>query len=432
MNIEDWMPLLYRTWKTTAAEKNMVVKEKPLVPPRPGFRDQKGQKRPAGRFAKPEEPVVQGQGRAYPSEGELFGLGDSVKRLSRGFTGYRNKVGSLYLDDPDMLGSYLLYYWPISYMQARWVLAGLTARGLPLPSRILDCGSGPGPVAFALADAKREQDPSAKIAIRLLDHSKGALDMAKALAVAAYGKDADTMVSTAVWDATKAKTPVELEASFTDKDGSWNSISFGHSLNELWKDKTDVLARRGSLLAAASKHLSDTGMVFIIEPALRDYSDSLIKLRDTLVLAKHPILAPCSFEGACPALAAGQTCHGQTHIALPRTVQKLASLAGLEKDSVAMSYLVFGAATKPWPANNDWYRVVSESMLNKAGRTRYMICGQKGRVSFSGKLPPDLKSASTGEKLFAVLKRDEVIRVYGCEDREGGIGLLKESSIVKI
>lgn len=434
MNLEEWMPVLFRTWKGALHQKNS--------PPRPA--DEGGialgrtahGKRQGNKPLRPvkiAEPVLQGPGRAYPSEGELFGLADSVKRLTRGFTGYRNKIGSLYLDDPQLLGAYLLYYWPISYMQARWVIKGLLSRGLPLPSRILDCGSGPGPVAFALADARREQDPKAKITIKLLDHSAGALEMAKALAQAAYGDDPQISVTHAVWDPMKAKTASAQEQAFLDEKGHWDSISFGHSLNELWKDKPDALTRRRTLLSQAASHVGQTGMVFVLEPALREYSDALIGLRDGLVASGHPVLAPCLFQGPkCPALLAGQTCHGQSHQSLPLTVQKLAGMAGLDKDTVAMAYLVFGALGRPWAGAAKLLRVVSEPMVNKAGRTRYMVCGEQGRVSFSGKLPLDMKTASPGEKVFATLRRDEVVSIEGSENREGGIGLLKESVLEKL
>jgi len=53
------------------------------------------------------------------------------------------------MDDPLLLGAYLLFYWPISYAQARVVLGELVAR----PRCVLDLGSGPGPFAFAALDA---------------------------------------------------------------------------------------------------------------------------------------------------------------------------------------------------------------------------------------------------------------------------------------
>jgi hypothetical protein len=42
------------------------------------------------------------------------------------------------MDDPRLLGAYLLFYWPVSYAQARSVLGELERR----PREVLDLGSG--------------------------------------------------------------------------------------------------------------------------------------------------------------------------------------------------------------------------------------------------------------------------------------------------
>jgi hypothetical protein len=80
---------------------------------------------------------------------ELKEIGQGVRALSAGLTRDRALVGARYLDDPRLLGAYLLFYWPVSYAQARAVLGELPRR----PRSVLDLGSGPGPVAFAALDA---------------------------------------------------------------------------------------------------------------------------------------------------------------------------------------------------------------------------------------------------------------------------------------
>ena len=52
----------------------------------------------------------------------------AVERLSRGFTRERELAGARYLDDERLLGAYLLFYWPVSYLQARGVLSELPRR----------------------------------------------------------------------------------------------------------------------------------------------------------------------------------------------------------------------------------------------------------------------------------------------------------------
>jgi len=72
-----------------------------------------------------------------------------VDQLSRGLTRERALAGARYMDEERLLGAYLLFYWPISYLQARGVLSELPGRA----RAVLDLGSGPAPMAFAALDA---------------------------------------------------------------------------------------------------------------------------------------------------------------------------------------------------------------------------------------------------------------------------------------
>src|SRR5678816_3432348 len=80
---------------------------------------------------------------------EVREVAQGIRTLSAGLTRERTLVGARYLDDPRLLGAYLLFYWPVSYAQARSVLGELSRR----PHSVPDLGSGPGPVAFAALDA---------------------------------------------------------------------------------------------------------------------------------------------------------------------------------------------------------------------------------------------------------------------------------------
>src|SRR5262249_14574570 len=105
---------------------------------------------------------------------ELRRVAAGVRRLSLGLTRERSFAGARYMDDPVLLGASLLFYWPISYAQARTVLGELAAR----PRAVLDLGSGPGPFAFAALDAGASQVTAA-------DRSKMALALARELAAEA-------------------------------------------------------------------------------------------------------------------------------------------------------------------------------------------------------------------------------------------------------
>ena len=59
--------------------------------------------------------------------GDIVEVGAGVKQLSLGLTRDRKLAGARYMDDPKLLGAYLLFYWPVSYAQAREALGELPA-----------------------------------------------------------------------------------------------------------------------------------------------------------------------------------------------------------------------------------------------------------------------------------------------------------------
>src|SRR4051812_35179225 len=67
---------------------------------------------------------------------EVREVGAAVKTLSHGLTRERALAGARYMDDPRLLGAYLLFYWPVSYAQARQAMGELSAR----PRSTLDLG----------------------------------------------------------------------------------------------------------------------------------------------------------------------------------------------------------------------------------------------------------------------------------------------------
>src|SRR3954447_24793702 len=92
----------------------------------------------------------------------------AVRTLSMGLTRNRELAGARYMDDPKLLGAYLLFYWPVSYAHARSTLSELTSP----PRAVRDLGSGPGPLAFAALDAGATTVVAA-------DRSKPALELAR-------------------------------------------------------------------------------------------------------------------------------------------------------------------------------------------------------------------------------------------------------------
>lgn len=388
----------------------------------------------------------------------------NVVELQRGLTGSRALAGNGYMQKGASLQAYLLYYWPVSYAQTKAALqkaprffervaeisgsagtsgnAGTASKAKRRAVRVLDLGSGPAPASCSLADlAQGRGEQNMAFEFCLCDSSGDALSLGKKILEAAYAKNAS--VETRVCN---------LENVFQPKNGAafldgkkFDFIIASHSLNELWKGQK----KRGEKIAALLKNLSacldDGGLMLLMEPALLATSRALIEARDSLIASGLKVASPCLQSASpCPALEnPNATCHAQFDWEMPQIVADLAALAGLNRADVKMTYFVFekagagsfgqegdfgngenslqdqkgggpdfGLATVPDLANI-CALVVSEPMLNKAGRVRYVLCDGKARFTLSAK-NGDHNAAAQG---FFDLKRYDKIKIAGAQVR---------------
>lgn len=328
---------------------------------------------------------------------EVREVGAGVKQLSLGLTRNRELAGARYMDDPRLLGAYLLFYWPVSYAQARSTLGELTSR----PKTALDLGSGPGPVAFASLDGGASTVVAA-------DRSKPALELARALAT-----EAGEGIATREWS---PERPLP--------DGKFDLITMGHVVNELFNG---AIAPRADLLEKILERVNPRGSLVVIEPALRDTSRALLQVRDVLVSRGYAVRAPCLWRGACPALIKeSDWCHAERSWRLPRLIEDVARAAGLHKESLKMSYLVIAPKGEAWapPPDGSVFRVVSEALEGK-GRQRFMGCGPEGRVG----LAMQEKHETERNRLFFKMSRGDVVRVTNTEERGDGRALTDQSTL---
>ncbi len=336
---------------------------------------------------------------------ELKEVAAGVKQLSLGLTRDRSLAGATYMDDPQLLGAYLLFYWPVSYAQARQALGELPNR----PRVALDLGSGPGPLAFATLDAGASEATCA-------DRSKSALSLARELAT-----EAEEALATREWDPLK---PGKLP------EGPFDLITMGHLLNELYRGDGQATAKRAAVLEQALEKVKKGGTLLVLEPALRETSRGLLEVRDLMVAKGYPVRAPCLFRGNCPALTRGSDwCHAERRWRMPALVESIAKAASLHKESLKMSYLALGPKGEAWrePPPGRLFRIVSESLEGK-GRRRYMGCGPEGRVG----LALQEKHRSERNGVFFSLDRGDVIRISETEEKGDGFAMGEKSEVARI
>ncbi len=357
-----------------------------------------------------------------PDSGYSRDIAKKVTALQRGLTGERNLINRDYMGENDYLLAYLSYYWPVSYAQAQ-----LALRQLPLKKtedsayRILDLGSGPGPMSCAAVDnfwnrLPVSEEATAKIDVTLFDISGAALRIAERLL-----QNNQLPPSPGI---TILKGDLSTD---TLPDGEFDLILFGHSLNEIAHNQADRIVIRTELVKKTIKKLSQNGYLLMIEPALLSTSRDLIELRNQLCASGYPIHGPCTANAACTILetSASATCHDESLWKIPQSVQKIADEAGLDRNAIKMTWFAFSKPYNELLTGNAVFRVVSEPMLNKGGRVRYLLCGQKHRISFSAK--KDDPAAMTGG--FFMIKRGDIIEIENPEIRESGLGWQRETRV---
>jgi SAM-dependent methyltransferase len=153
-------------------------------------------------------------------------------------------------------------------------------------------------------------------------------------------------------------------------DGRFDLVVAAHLLNELGTT-VDVTARAALVFSWGRELLEEEGLIVLVEPALRETSRELLQVRDRLRLAGFFVVAPCLWQGPCPALARERDwCHDSA----PWPTES-ARAAG--QSPVDFSYLVLGRAGEA-SRERRLFRVVSDPIFEK-GRLRIWGCGPAGR-----------------------------------------------------
>jgi len=349
-------------------------------------------------------------------ERELFLAVRGIKTLSHGFTRERELAGDRYMGNEELLAAYLLYYWPVSYMQTRLVFERLLPACKIEGASVLELGSGPAPGLFALLDMGAKQGVAA-------DSVRAATSLAARLAEDFKGKKQNGYnFRAAFWDGVKG-TAVPA--------GKYDIMLMSHVLNELWSGRPDRIQLRRELLLRVMDSLSDSGMLVIIEPALLQVTRDLLLIQKGLLGEGCYIHSPCVVQESCPCLhEESATCHADLEWSPPLIVEQLAHKARIGRESLKFSFLAVSrtaAAGNAAVTTNQVYRVVSEPMLSKSGRRRVMLCGPGGRFSVSA----PAESVKWG-LMLRNLKRYDLVIMDKVEKREHGVGLVDGSGFKKI
>lgn len=360
---------------------------------------------------------------------ELFRIAHRVRQISRGLTGTRELAGEPYLDDPVSLGAYLCYYWPVSYRTASFLLSNLPI-SLKRIDSALDIGCGAGPVTFALIDQGIQK-------VVACDRSEKALKVVRQIA-----RRRNVSIQTLVVDLERG-----LPLGQGLPPGPFTIITLGNLLNELWKNEPNRIQRRFQFVKSLGSSLVTDGRIVILEPALSSTSRELLQVRDLVTSdGELYVEAPCFRQAHCPALPEG-VCHTEIPWNPPPLVREIGRKARVsDRRSVKTSYLILRPSSsrppvEPSPFITDSpeglpHRVVSDPLISKSGRVRYLVCGQMGRFPLSADraqavFPKALPTNQDPFDVFFSLRRGDVVVFQNVEKRETGYGI-RPGSVLRI
>jgi ribosomal protein RSM22 (predicted rRNA methylase) len=297
-------------------------------------------------------------------------------RIHRGLVGERALVGAAYLADAQLRREYASEIAPRTVAALEWIFA---SAALPAPRRVLDLGAGTG----AASQAVRARWPSAEIV---------AVDKVPGPGILRA-------------DVTRALRP-------PGATGRFDLIVAAHLLNEL---ALDMDGRARLVQGWCRELLEEQGTCVLVEPALRETSRGLLSVRDRLIAAGLFVLAPCLWQGPCPALARERDfCH-----------MSVAAIAQ-GRSRVDFSYLILRKQGTP-NADNSVFRVVSDPMKDK-GRLRFHVCGPVGRLLVM-RLDRD---RSPGNQLLDEIERGAVVSIQGATVQPDGLRCGRDSVITTI
>jgi ribosomal protein RSM22 (predicted rRNA methylase) len=368
--------------------------------------------------------------------GGLQHLSDGVTDLSRLFTRNRHELERQYLADERLRLAYLSYFLPVNAAKVQAILEELPESDVPAqniqadaPVRVLDVGSGPGTASLAVLDWM--QEPSRRqrwIEVTAVDSVRAALDEAQNLWNKYCRLNAPDH---ARLHCIHSNLERNAWVKFIDQSNPYHVIIIANTLNELYRTSQDPLQRQVELIQVLLERLAPNGALIIIEPALRQTTRNLHRLRDQLLtLQACTVYSPCLHEQSCPALVKEDDwCHEERPWVPPSWISAIDKEVGFIKDALKFSYVIFRKdGARIVPRNQDVFRLVSELRTLK-GDTRAWLCNETGRAEV-GRLDRDEaeSNASVGE-----WHRGAIVRISGIEKKSSGsIGRVKPTTSVRM
>jgi ribosomal protein RSM22 (predicted rRNA methylase) len=208
----------------------------------------------------------------------------------------------------------------------------------------------------------------------LVDPDRDALALATSIAKSALGEgDVKLEVTT---------NEGSLDAPRIPARHRYDVVLLGQMLSEADAGESEdarVEKHTATLRHLLDAHVARDGSLVIVEPALRDRTRHLHRLRDRLVGSGARVFAPCLHDAPCPMLRREEDwCHEDLAIDLPEWLVPVARAAGLRREGLTFSYLVVrpdGETLRSRLTDPRALRVVAAPRVTK-GKRELLLCGE--------------------------------------------------------
>lgn len=319
--------------------------------------------------------------------------------------------------------AYFLYNFPLNFMKTLHIFGEISSRRpdflIPKPRyRILDIGCGEGAGMYGAYYALKRPDGSGKIRLTGIDGSRTMLERARDMAVRLRKRGENITAGFANRDLTDIRHSLPRKR--------YDVIICSNSFAEIIRDDSLLRKYIGVLLG----HLCESGLLVIIEPALKKYARRVMQLHDDLANHKAAqVILPCLHKENCSLLkidSRDEWCHESVAWKPPAFLRILNKGLNREIDILKFTYLVI-ARTKSQPVLQEGYRVIS-SLLKEKGKMRIFLCTEGGRVE----LVRLNRSKSRENSLFDRIHKGDVIKLHDLVVRKPDYWEVNSQTVIEI
>lgn len=330
-------------------------------------------------------------------------------QLSHIFTHKRTAVKEEF--DEKFERAYLAFFSPLSYIKTLCILKeAFTFLGTKKNMRILDIGVGQGAGSLAGFDLLKSLGESPDEII-CIDRRSSSYNILEELNIPHQYRI------------------MNVEDFGIRRMGSFELVLIINSLTEAFGFDPLFLWRKISLIF--DQILSENGILLIIEPALKDSTRCLMKIRDIFVKEREgSIIAPCILIKECPMLkvaSRNEWCHFSIRWEPPRFMEIINRELKRDIECPKFSYLIIFKGKFSFPENYlDAGRVVSHLQVEK-GKKKFYLCKKDNYICFE-KLERD---ASQINRTFDEVSKGDILRIdeKTCVLKGGRLRVGKETSL---